>query len=186
MPTYDWLTAAGLELPTGTTPLAQNALMLGTFTGGQTIKRIRAQIQLTVAFVGSAGNQTNFGVFNDTHAAAGIILFDTASPPATTPTPLTDPNGTGGQHGWAVWEPLYPSVVAFDPITVETGVVHMDTAYKLVDSESRRKTTPGHTPSLWLAWEINDAGGLINNSVGGVTYALGARWAVRWLVETSP
>jgi len=183
---FNWLTAAGAELPSGATPLAQNALLLGTFTGGESIVRIRAQIQLTVAFVGSAGNQVNFGVFNDTHAAAGLILFDTASPPATTPTPLSDPNGTGGQHGWAIWEPLYPSVAAFDPAAVETGVIHMNTGNLLVDSESKRKTTPGHTPSLWLAWEINDASGLINNSVGGVTYALGARWAVRWLVESFP
>lgn len=186
MVTRTWHRNHTTFLDDGTTPLVQAAGTEVILTGGESILRTRTTLEIYVAAVSSTGNLVNFAGMNNVEIAMGIIGYDHATPPSTTPTPLTDPANPSGSLGWLIYEYMYPTVNFFKESDVETATWTWRTDPITLDVQTRRKTTPGNQPSVHLAWELIDTSGLLNNTVSGTTYALGARYSIQVLGETFP
>lgn len=185
MVTRYWTRNDGLYQPDGSTPLVQQSLMVGQWSGGPTLLRIRTDIQFTVSAVATAtGDLVNFRLLTGVSVAMGMVLYDTATPPASAPAPFLDENGTGAASGWLQWEFMYPEVSVFHEADLETAVVTYQSHNGTIDTQSRRRTTVGNQPSLWLSWEIVDTSNQINQEVDGVFYALGMQYTTGWLVES--
>lgn len=184
MVSRDWTRRWGQFLPDGSVPLVQGGIDLFTITGGASLLRARTTLELYVGIVSSSGSLINFQVAEVVTAAMGLIMYDSASPPAASATPLTDFADPAGSSGWLQWEYMRPTVTYFKESDVETAVVTYRCDPLTIDTQARRRTTVGNVPSVWLAWELDDQSGLINTVTSGTTYALGARYMQESLIYT--
>lgn len=184
MITRKWSRTGFQFLPDGTVPLAQSSVSVFNPAGGDSILRIRCTLEIICSIVSSTGNLINFQAETVVRAMMGVIAYDTASPPLASFLPITNSTSTPGSSGWLQWEHMHPTVDFFKESDVETANITWRTDPITVDTQSRRRTTAGNVPSVWLAWELDDQSGLINTTTSGTTYALGARFSMAMLTES--
>lgn len=171
-------------LPDGTVPLAQSSVTALTLTGGDSLLRLRTTLEIYVSIVSSTGNLVNFAAMTQARCLMGAILYDTASPPLASYLPITNSTSTPGSSGWLQYEEMTPTVDFYKTTDVEVANFTWRTDPITLDTQSRRRTTSGNGPTLWLAWEIDDQSGLINTTTDGTTYGLGAKYTMDAFIES--
>jgi hypothetical protein len=168
-----WSKSGGVELHNGSTPLLQNTLNLFTNPAGYTSERQRTFLNLSVV-AGGTGSGVDFGWWTECLVAMALWRNTDSVVPANSPTPLTT---TDTSPEYLQWEILSPTLQLNDTLT-PAQVVTWEYKDSVIETFSRRKSEAVLTTTTWLAWEILDPNGIINTTVAGITYNLGAYYAV--------
>jgi hypothetical protein len=126
-------------------------------------------IRLYVLASGS-GTGVELEWWQDVIANVGVWWNADAVIPANSPTPVTAPDVS---PDWVLNNNLYPHVDIFDVATPSENVTWSNPSGTITSSGKRRAEAGLHN-TLWLAWEVIDNSGVINNTVSGINYYLGA------------
>lgn len=178
MATAQWIRSGGVELPNGSTPLAQNALKVATGPSPSTLRRSRVDLELHVIAAGT-GSGVAAGFWSEVLIVAALWWNDAAVVPANSPTPLTTTNTS---PEYVFWDVLHPTVQYLDVATPTLGVTWRP-EQGTIESFAQRKAEATLHNTAWLCWEVLDGSGLINTTSGGITYNLGASYATNLLYE---
>jgi hypothetical protein len=178
-----WQRTLGQFLANGATPLVANQNQISdAVTGGASLLRARTDIEFYVTASGTSGN-IDFSVYDETVIMLGLVFYDTATLPTTSGTPITDASGPLLGATWLQWEYMYFDLTELNNLSPQFAVGTYRPRGGTIDTQSRRTSTRGNAPSLWMPWEVQNGSGLINTTTGGVTYALGVRFAQSALYE---
>ena len=167
---YTW-TRAGISLPSfGVTavPLLGNNQHI--FSGGIHSTLIRSRLEFFgYVLAAGAGTGVELQWWQDVIFNVGVWWDDSAVVPANSPTPITNPTVS---PDWVCNEQLRPHVDVYD-LGSPSENVSWSYPDGVIDVASKRKGLTGTAPSIWVAWEVFDPSGFINNVAGGLNYNLG-------------
>lgn len=180
MGTYQWKTFTQNFLGDGSTPLNQDTLNYYTIPHGSAIRRTTFKAQLSCQIF--SGSPTGLPVEFSTRVtwAVGLWLGNTADPAANSPLPITDAN----TDEWLLWDALQSRVDSDD--IADTGMwrVTWETPSEGIDLQTRRNAVETNSNDLWLAWEVNDPFGVLNNSTDTYNAYVSGWLAIRFLIYT--
>lgn len=164
----EWIRSGGTLLHNGSTPLAQNNFKaLEVDRTDFTLRRSRLDLELSVIGAGT-GTGVDAAFWSECLVAAALWWSSATTTPSVSSLPLSDITDE-----FVAWEKLYPTVNYLDATAAAIGVTWKG-ALGTIESFGQRRNPITQNGSLWIAWEISDPNNIINNTVSGVTYNLGA------------
>lgn len=167
---YTW-TRVGISLPANgasVVPLLGNNQNVMSGSVHSTLIRSRLEF-FGYVFAGGAGTGVELQWWQDVIFNVGVWWDDAAVVPANSPTPIT--NSTVSPD-WVCNEQLRPHVDVYD-LGSPSENVSWTYPGGVIDVASKRKAATSTAPSVWVAWEVFDPSGFINQTEGGLFYGLG-------------
>lgn len=112
--------------------------------------------------------------------ATALWLGDGTDPAPNCPSVLDDADTAD----WLLWDAMQGRTDS--DALAETGVYRVlwATPAAGLDVQTRRNAVAGNANDLWLAWQVEDPFGVINNSTDTYNAYLSGWFTIRFLVET--